>query len=77
VSGGNVQFYIPFKTWKPVNPTITKNGTWTVANCGQPAVAGNSGAQDGVSILLTAAATGTVGLVNNASNANFTIEANP
>src|SRR5215831_7755515 len=76
VSGGNVQFYIPFKTWKPVNPTITKNGTWTVANCGQPAVAGNSGAQDGVSILLTAAATGTVGLVNNASNANFTIEAN-
>lgn len=30
--------YYPFKQTKPAVPTVTKNGTWGVTNCGQPTI---------------------------------------
>lgn len=42
---------IPYKTQKRVSPTVSKLGTWTVSNCGQPfaSVAGTKGCLFGFS----------------------------
>jgi len=35
-AGGTVFVQFPFKARKPVNPTMTKGGTWTTSNASQP-----------------------------------------
>ena len=66
---------VPYKVRKPVNPTLTKNGTWTVLNCGQPGPGG--GGVDMISIAATVTATGIYSFTNGGAGMNFTVEANP
>ena len=65
---------IPYKARKAVNPTMTKNGTWPVLNCGQPG-AGAAGV-DILSIAATLSSTGTYSFSSGAG-INFTAESNP
>jgi len=61
---------------KPVAPTTTKNGTWSVSNCSQPSIANNS--VDGARIeASTGGAVGDAYAYNAAAGCNFTVEANP
>jgi hypothetical protein len=73
-AGGAVGGVVSFKARKAVTPTTTKNGTWTVANCGQPVVTAS-----GVSVLSWHTIVTAVGGFNvtNAAATNFTAEANP
>lgn len=41
-TAGYFGYAVPWHTVKYATPTLTKAGTWAVANCGQPAVAGAS-----------------------------------
>ena len=64
-----------FRVPKPVTPTVTKVGTWTTANCGQPTIAGS----DKNSTLLSTSCTGTgdTYAYPSAAGMNVTAEANP
>jgi hypothetical protein len=75
VASGAYSVYYGFKARKAITPTFTKNGTWVVTNCGQPAVA--SGAVDSVTLSTTVTALGALQFSNNAVGANVVMEANP
>jgi hypothetical protein len=62
--------YIPYKVPKGGTPTNTKNGTWTVSNCGQPAV-DVSGAS-GLRLNTAVTAAGTFLAHNGAAGCNIT-----
>jgi hypothetical protein len=74
-AGISCQTPFAYKARKAVNPTVTKNGTWALLNCGQPS-AGAAGV-DIVSIGVTVTALGTYSFNNNGAGQNFTLEANP
>jgi hypothetical protein len=65
----------PYKVQKAITPTVTKNGTWGVSNCGQPSVTNFS--VQGVTAQVTVTATG--GVITNPSGPgqNFSNESNP
>lgn len=65
----------PLRVNKPVTPTITKNGTWAVSNCGQPVVFGNGSTI--FSAYLPSSAAGVMSAYASGAGMNFTIEANP
>jgi len=66
---------VPYKARKAVAPTVTKNGTWQVANCAQPTV-WQSSSNDTI-LLATSSAAGAANFYANAAGQNLTIEANP
>jgi len=66
---------LPYKARKAVTPTVTKNGTWSLANASQPAL--NGSGVGSVVVRVTGTATGTVSAVNTAAGTNITVEANP
>ena len=74
-TGISCQTPLPYKARKAVNPTVTRNGTWTVLNCGQPG-AGAAGV-DILSIAATVSSTGTYSFTNNGAGMNFSLESNP
>jgi hypothetical protein len=74
-ASGGVACWIPFKVLKAAAPTVTKNGTWVVINCGQPSNYSNS--NEGFMLYVVATALGGILISNNATNANFVFEANP
>lgn len=64
-----------FKTTKSGTPTVTKNGTWNVSNCGQPAV---SGAGPGSCLIQsTVTAAGDFFFTTNSTDDSVTVEHNP
>jgi hypothetical protein len=64
-----------FKTTKSGTPTVTKNGTWNVANCGQPAV---SGAGPGSCLIQsTVTGAGDFFFTTNTADDSVTVESNP
>ena len=65
----------PYFTKVATTPTVTKNGTWTVSNGGQPSITGVM--TEGAVISVTATAAGQVYTHSNGPGANLTIEANP
>ena len=69
--------YTPYgyKAHKAVSPTVTKNGTWTVSNAGQPAVQGFN--QDGLVLNIGTVAAGAGYAFANAVGQNVTVESNP
>jgi len=72
-NNGGTLFYL---SQKPVVPTVTKVGTWNVANCGQPVVYGIG--QQSASMYATSTAVGNVAFYSAGSAAGYvTIEANP
>lgn len=66
---------IPYRDIKPVTPTVTKNGTWFVSNCGQPVV--NAADVNMVVLASTVTALGVGQAYPTAVGQNITIEANP
>ena len=66
---------MPFATKKAVTPTVTKVGSWTTSNCGQPAI----GSYDLSVVQLTAASLGAGQFLayNAPSPATITAESNP
>jgi hypothetical protein len=67
--------YAPFKEMKMTTPTVTKIGTWTVNNCGQPAP--SSATPVGFQWNMTSVATGAFFVQNITANSQFVAEANP
>jgi len=74
-AGGVLQWMYPYKARKPVAPTVTKNGTWTVTNCSQPTTPVSS--MSDVMIQIVATALGQASTTNGGANNTITIEANP
>jgi hypothetical protein len=74
-AGANIYATLPLLVKKAVNPTVTKNGTWTTFNCAQPATFGSSQVGITPSVLVTAA--GYAYTMPSAAGQNFTIEGNP
>jgi len=74
-AAGNFDVPIGYKARKAVSPTVTKNGTWGVANVSQPTVVGSG--LGVVSLRFAATGAGQASALNNAVGANVSIEANP
>lgn len=75
VIGSPIYQFVSYKATKAVTPTVTKNGTWLVSNCGQPSSVASSG-KDGLMVGITATATGELYTLVNSSDDTFTSEAN-
>lgn len=71
---GNFDYTLPYKVRKAVTPTVTKVGTWTVANAAQPTVIGSG--VSAMALRVAASASGQMSVFNAAST-YVTIEANP
>jgi hypothetical protein len=69
------QWYINFKARKAVYATLTKVGTWGVANCAQPAIV-NVGSISGLNLGTSATAVGTFQLSVGGPNL-LVAESNP
>lgn len=69
---GTTLFY---RVSKGGTPTITKNGTWAVTNCAQPAVGAPS--VDSCNITTTVTALGDFSFTPNSSDDTVTVEYNP
>lgn len=65
-----------FKAHKAVNPTITKVGSWTGLNCGQPVPIGGN-ALDSVVMEIISTAAGSYYTNPIGAGQNITVEANP
>ena len=74
-AGGGIYVAIPYKAHKPVASTITKVGTWSTVNCGQPST--NGADNDGFNATITATATGYAYVYSSAAGQSWTVEANP
>jgi hypothetical protein len=76
-SGAGQGFYSTYRyTQKAVAPTVTKNGTWAVSNCGQPAIYGTP-ANGSYVLTTTTVAAGAANVAPNAAGQNVTLESNP
>jgi hypothetical protein len=71
-TGGNL---IMFHTTKAATPTMTKNGTWAVTNCGQPNMSVSG--VDGYSLFTTVTALGHYSFNANGTDDTITAEINP
>lgn len=67
----SMRYYVP----KGGTPTVTKNGTWTVSNCGQPAA--GSVSADGYDISSTTTAGGSAAFNCAGASTTITVEWNP
>lgn len=74
-AGGGIGQIVSFNACKPATPTITKNGTWAVANCGQPAV--SSPSPNGYTLSVTVTALGSASFNANSTDDTVTSEYNP
>lgn len=74
-AGTNCGNYIPFKVQKGGTPTVTKNGTWAVLNCSQPAALNIS--PDGFSLVATVTALGAYSFNCNSSDDTITASWEP
>lgn len=75
-AGGQTAYaMLPYKAEKPVVPTITRQGTWSLTNAtGQPTVTGD---QTACYLALTSTAAGQFSALNNVANTWVVVEANP
>jgi hypothetical protein len=77
-SAGGQALYVPirFAARKPITPTLTKTGTWTVANCAQPTV--SSGDVDCFQLSATSSGAGPFYCFNGGTGTcSVVVEANP
>jgi hypothetical protein len=73
-AGANTFVSVPLQVLKGVAPTVTKVGTWTVANCAQPTLLGQM--LQGFVAVLNPTATGYATAQPNVGQ-SFTVESNP
>ena len=74
-AGATSYCYIGYATAKAGTPTVTKNGTWAVTNCGQPGTTGASPAGYSLSTVVTALGAYSFGA--NSTDDTVTHEINP
>lgn len=74
-AAAGVTQYVPFATVKGGIPTVTKNGTWNVVNCGQPSTGGAYSAGYNITVITTAL--GAVAFNANSTDDTITAEYNP
>lgn len=74
----NLGYGLNYKQDKGGTPTVTKNGTWSVTNCGQPTLAQRTG-QEGrmVTAFAASSAGGVMQFTANSSDDTITSEWNP
>jgi hypothetical protein len=65
----------PYAVAKPASPTVTKNGTWAVTNCAQPAI--TAGGTAGYTLTTTVTALGGYTFNPNSADDTITAEYNP
>jgi hypothetical protein len=73
--GAPIYQMVGYRATKAVTPTVTKNGTWAVSNCGQPSAVAATG-KDQIMLGITATATGELYALVNSADDTFTSEAN-
>jgi hypothetical protein len=73
-AGANFGQIVQFAMHKGGVPTVTKNGTWGVVNCGQPAISAPS--KDGYTLYATTTALGACSFGNNSTDDTVTAEWN-
>jgi hypothetical protein len=73
-AGANFGQIVQFAVHKGGVPTVTKNGTWGVVNCGQPAISAPS--KDGYTLFATTTALGACSFGNNSTDDTVTAEWN-
>jgi hypothetical protein len=74
-AGAFIGFPMTLRALKPVVPTVTKVGTWTVINCGQPSIAAPSAF--GYQVAAAVTALGAASFGNQTVGNTITVEANP
>jgi hypothetical protein len=74
VASGGLQWPISWHVTKAIVPTVTKNGTWAVANTAQPVLSGPG--LSGCGIGLTATGTGNTATNNGGAGNTITAESN-
>lgn len=74
-AGAGSYHYVSFAVPKGGTPTVTKNGTWAVTNCGQPAI--TSAYPAGYSVGITVTALGAYIVTTNGTDDTITAEWNP
>jgi hypothetical protein len=74
VTGVQASWWAPGKAIKAATPTVTKNGTWAVTNCAQPALQADP---NGMTIYTTVTATGSANMASTSAAMTMTAEANP
>lgn len=74
-AAANIQQFVPFAVAKGGTPTVTKNGTWALSNCGQPSVSGSS--PSGYSIAALVTVLGAAAFATNSADDTITAEYNP
>jgi len=76
--GQQIGGFVPFAVTKGGAPTVTKNGTWTATNCGQPQALSRPSAETrGVVVFATSTAAGQVDCIIGGAGQNITAEWNP
>lgn len=70
--GSNMRFSVP----KSGTPTVTKNGTWTATNCGQPTISAGANA-GGYEIRADSSAAGVCNFLTDGTDDSVTAEHNP
>jgi hypothetical protein len=75
IAGSADDLFITYKQRKPVAPTVTRNGTWNLANCSQPSI--YTSGLTGVSVRSLVTATGMASYTNSTAGNNITVESNP
>ncbi len=71
----NFGLWIPFAVPKGGSPTVTKNGTWSVGNCNQPAIANQCA--NGYTIYATGTAAGAASFIATDATQFVSAEWNP
>lgn len=74
----NLGYALNYRQDKPGTPTTTKNGTWSVTNCGQPDVAQRTGQETRmITIFAASSAAGVMQFTANGGDDTITSESNP
>lgn len=74
-AGSGDTHYVPFAVPKGGTPTVTKNGTWAVVNCGQPSV--SAAYTGGYSFTVAITALGSYAVNANSTDDTIVAEFNP
>jgi hypothetical protein len=74
-TGVNIGQAMVWRARKAVTPTVTKNGTWSVVNCGQPIVQGAG--PDNYSLYAAVTATGAANFYTDSADDTVVGESNP
>lgn len=74
-ASGTIYLTVPYKVRKPIVPAVTKNGTWSTANCTSTNPVVDTIGVDSVRLAINTTAAGQANAQNNASGCTITVSA--